>query len=153
MKNKWLWWKNILIPVVLGGIVGIIISKFMDYNNLEKPFLAPPGFIFGIVWTILYILMGVSYAILDREKLIDKKAKSIYYLQLIVNLIWPILFFILKNRFLSIIWICILVVLVIYMISIFYKKNKIAGYLQIPYLLWTIFATYLNIGIYLLNKN
>ena len=97
--------------------------------------------------------MGVSYAILDREKLIDKKAKSIYYLQLIENLIWPILFFILKNRFLSIIWICILVVLVIYMISIFYKKNKIAGYLQIPYLLWTIFATYLNIGIYLLNKN
>ena len=152
MKNKWIWIKNILIPVILGSAVGLIVSRFMDYNTLEKPFLSPPGFLFGIVWTILYILMGISYGILDKNNLIDNKVKSIYYLQLAVNLIWSILFFVFKIRFFSIIWIFILVILVIYMITTFYKKNKLSAYLQIPYLLWTIFATYLNIGIYLLNR-
>ena len=152
MKNKWIWIKNILIPVILGSMVGLIVSRFMDYNTLEKPFLSPPGFLFGIVWTILYILMGISYGILDKNNLINNKIKSIYYLQLAVNLIWPILFFVFKIRFFSIIWIIILVILVIYMITTFYKKNKLSAYLQIPYLLWTIFATYLNIGIYLLNR-
>ncbi len=152
MKNKWIWIKNILIPVILGSVVGLIVSRFMDYNTLEKPFLSPPGFLFGIVWTILYILMGISYGILDKNNLINNKIKSIYYLQLAVNLIWPILFFVFKIRFFSIIWIIILVILVIYMITTFYKKNKLSAYLQIPYLLWTIFATYLNIGIYLLNR-
>ena len=152
MKNKWIWIKNILIPVILGSVVGLIVSRFMDYNTLEKPFLSPPVFLFGIVWTILYILMGISYGILDKNNLINNKIKSIYYLQLAVNLIWPILFFVFKIRFFSIIWIIILVILVIYMITTFYKKNKLSAYLQIPYLLWTIFATYLNIGIYLLNR-
>ena len=152
MKNKWIWIKNILIPVILGSVVGLIVSRFMDYNTLEKPFLSPPGFLFGIVWTILYILMGISYGILDKNNLINNKIKSIYYLQLAVNLIWPILFFVFKITFFSIIWIIILVILFIYMITTFYKKNKLSAYLQIPYLLWTIFATYLNIGIYLLNR-
>ncbi len=152
MKNKWLWIKNILVPVLLGGIIGIIVSQFMDYNSLEKPPLSPPGFLFGIVWTALYILMGVSYSILDINNVLDDKAKKIYYLQLIVNLIWPIIFFVLKWRLVSCIWIIVLVLLIIYMIVIFYKKNKISAYIQIPYLLWTIFATYLNIGIYLLNR-
>ena len=144
--------KSILIPVILGGIVGLIISNFMDYNTLQKPPLAPPGFLFGIVWTILYILMGVSYGILDTRKLVDEKINKIYYTQLIVNLIWPILFFIFKARLLAAIWIILLLILIIYMIFTFYKKHKLAAYLQIPYLIWTAFATYLNIGIYILNK-
>lgn len=98
MKNKWIWIKNILIPVILGSVVGLIVSRFMDYNTLEKPFLSPPGFLFGIVWTILYILMGISYGILDKNNLIDNKVKSIYYLQLAVNLIWSILFFVSRRR-------------------------------------------------------
>ena len=152
MSNKKIWLKIILIPVVLGGIVGLIISNFMDYNTLQKPPLAPPGFLFGIVWTILYILMGVSYGILDTRKLVDEKINKIYYTQLIVNLIWPILFFIFKARLLAAIWIILLLILIIYMIFTFYKKHKLAAYLQIPYLIWTAFATYLNIGIYILNK-
>ena len=152
MENKKIWIKSILIPVILGGIVGLIISKFMDYNTLTKPPLSPPGFIFGIVWTILYILMGVLYGLLSTKNLTDYNIKRIYYLQLIVNLIWPIIFFVLKWRLVSCIWIIVLVLLIIYMIVIFYKKNKISAYIQIPYLLWTIFATYLNIGIYLLNR-
>ncbi len=152
LKNKWLWIKNILIPVVLGGIVGLIISNFMDYNELNKPPLSPPGFIFGIVWTILYILMGISYGILDYKNLIDTNTKNIYYLQLFVNLLWPIAFFVFKWRLFAFIWLIFLVILIIKMMIEFYKKDKTAAYLQIPYLLWSIFAAYLNIGVYLLNK-
>lgn len=152
MSNKKIWIKSILIPVVLGGIVGLIASQFMDYNTLQKPPLSPPGFLFGIVWTILYILMGVSYGLLETRGLTDESVKKIYYTQLIVNLIWPILFFVFKASLLSCFWIILLDVLVIYMIIIFNKKHKLSAYLQIPYLIWTLFATYLNIGIYLLNK-
>lgn len=152
MKNKKVWIKNILIPAILGGIVGLIVSQFMDYNTLEKPPLSPPGFIFGIVWTVLYVLMGISYGILDKKDLIDSKVKWSYYLQLAVNLIWPILFFVFKARLISSIWIVLLLILVINMIVTFYKKDKLSAYLQIPYLIWTAFATYLNIGVYLLNR-
>lgn len=124
----------------------------MDYDTLTKPLFSPPGFLFGIAWTILYIFMGISYSILDINNLIDKKVKGIYYIQLIVNVIWPIIFFILKARLISCIWIILLLLLIIYMISIFYKRNKLSAYLQIPYLIWVAFATYLNIGVYLLNK-
>ena len=152
MSNKKKWIKNILIPVVLGGIVGFIVSKFMDYNVLNKPSFSPPGFLFPIVWTILYILMGVSYSILDINNLVDKQVKKVYFIQLIVNLIWAVIFFILKARLISVIWIILLLLLVIYMIITFYKRNKLSAYLQIPYLIWVAFATYLNIGVYLLNK-
>ena len=144
--------KSILIPVIIGGIVGIIISNSIDYNTLQKPFLAPPSIAFPIVWTILYILMGISYGILDSNSLVDSKTNIIYYLQLFVNALWSIIFFTLKWRLFAFIWILLLCILVIIMIYNFYKKNKIAGLLQIPYLLWIIFASYLNLGVYLLNK-
>lgn len=144
--------KSILIPVIIGGIVGIIISNSIDYNTLPKPFLAPPSIAFPIVWTILYILMGISYGILDSNSLVDSKTNIIYYLQLFVNALWSIIFFTLKWRLFAFIWILLLCILVIIMIYNFYKKNKIAGLLQIPYLLWIIFASYLNIATYLLNK-
>lgn len=152
MSNKCKWIKSILIPIVAGGIIGFAISGFIDYNTLNKPPLSPPGFIFGIIWSILYILMGISYGILDTRNLADEKVNTAYYLQLIVNIIWPVLFFVLKARLLSSIWIVLLLVLIIYMIVTFNKKNKLAAYLQIPYLMWTAFATYLNIGVYLLNR-
>ena len=152
MKNKWILAKNILMPIILGGIVGLIISQFMDYNTLQKPPLSPPGFIFGIVWGILYLLMGISYGMLVYKGKTDKEVLKSYWIQLFVNLIWSIWFFVFKLRLLSSIWIMILLILVINMIIVFYKKAQIAGYLQIPYLLWIIFATYLNIGVYILNK-
>lgn len=152
MNNKKIWIKSILIPLILGGIVGIIVSKFMDYNTSQKPPLSPPGFLFGIVWSILYILMGISYGILETKKLVDYRVNKAYYLQLIINLLWPILFFVFKWRLFSCIWIILLIIAIIYMIIVFYRKNKLSAYLQIPYLLWTIFATYLNIGVYLLNR-
>lgn len=144
--------KSILIPVILGGIVGFIISGSMDYDTLQKPFLAPPSILFPIIWTILYILMGVSYGILESNSLIDSKTNLIYYSQLIVNLLWTIFFFVLKWRLFSFIWIVLLVILVVLMIINFYSKNKIAGLLQLPYLIWSSFATYLTLFIYLLNR-
>lgn len=144
--------KSILIPVVVGAIVGLLISGSMDYEMLEKPFLAPPSIVFPIVWTTLYILMGVSYGILKSNSQIDSEINTAYYAQLFINALWPIFFFVFKWRFLSFVWIVLLVLAVINMIVKFHAKNKTAGLLQIPYLLWTLFATYLNLAIYLMNK-
>ena len=144
--------KSILIPVIVGGIVGVLISGSIDYNNLQKPFLAPPSILFPIVWTVLYILMGVSYGILKTKNLNTPDIKLIYYLQLFVNALWSIFFFTLEWRLFAFFWIILLDILVIIMIVKFYQKNKTAGLLQIPYLLWVIFASYLNLAIYLINK-
>ena len=134
------------------GIIGFVISKSIDYNNLAKPFLAPPSILFPIMWTILYLLMGISYGILDSNSLINSSINSIYYAQLFVNSLWPIFFFVFKWRLFSFIWLLLLIFLIIKMIITFYEKNKISSYLQIPYLLWSIFAAYLNISIYFLNS-
>ena len=152
MSKLKLYVKSIAIPVIVGTIVGMIISGSIDYNSLEKPFLAPPSIVFPIVWSILYILMGISYGILKSNSLVDSKINFIYYLQLFVNALWPIFFFTFKWRLFSALWIILLAILTIIMIIQFYKKNKLAGLLQIPYLLWTLFATYLNISTYILNK-
>ena len=153
MLNKFkTYFKAILIPVLVGGIVGFFISGSIDYNSLEKPFLSPPSITFPIVWTILYILMGISYAILESNSLVNSKINSIYYLQLFFNALWPIAFFLLKWRLFAFIWIIILAVLIIIMIARFYEKKKTAAWLQVPYLLWALFATYLNFGVYLLNR-
>ncbi len=152
MRKIYIFIKSILFPVLVGWLVGIIISDSMDYSNLVKPIGAPPGIIFPIVWISLYILMGVSYGILENRELIDKSINYIYYLQLLVNAIWPIIFFVLKMRLLAFAWIFLLAILIALMIEKFYSKNKLSGILQFPYLIWTIFAAYLNFSIYLLNK-
>lgn len=154
--------KSILISVIVGGIVGVLISKLIDYNTIHKPPLSPPSIAFPIAWTILYILMGISYGILKNQyinnlSILNNKegkllsTKQLYYVQLAVNALWSIIFFIFKWRLFAFIWILILIILVILMIIDFYKKNKFAGLLQIPYLLWLIFAAYLNLGVYILN--
>lgn len=150
-KNK-IYIKSILIPLIIGGVVSIIISSNIDYNNLKQPPLAPPSIVFPIVWTVLYILMGISYGIIESNGLIDRKTKIIYYVQLVFNSLWSIIFFSLKWRGFAFAWIIALAILVVSMIIVFYRKNKLAGILQIPYLLWIIFAAYLNLGVYLLNK-
>lgn len=144
--------KAILLPVLVGALVGIITSGSMDYNMLQKPPLAPPGAVFPIVWTILYILMGISYGILKANNQTDDEIDRIYYIQLAINALWSIIFFNFKWRLFAFVWIILLAVAIISMIRKFYNKNKIAGLLQIPYILWVIFATYLNFGFYILNR-
>ena len=137
--------KDILIPVIMGGIIGLIISPFMNYQNLTKPPFSPPGIVFPIVWTILYIIMGYSF---NKQ---NEQNKTIYYTQLIVNGLWSIIFFIFKWYLLSSIWIVLLIILVIIMIYKFYNENKLSGLINLPYLIWLLFALYLSIGVYLLN--
>ena len=144
--------KAILLPVLVGALVGIITSGSMDYNMLQKPPLAPPGAVFPIVWTILYILMGASYGFLKVNNQTDEEIDWIYYIQLAINALWSIIFFNFKWRLFAFVWIILLAVAIISMIRKFYNKNKIAGLLQIPYILWVIFATYLNFGFYILNR-
>ena len=140
-----------LLPIVGGVLVGLIISGYMNYGDMVKPPLSPPSYIFPIVWTILYILMGISYFIATKDNGNDKELNQIYILQLLVNFFWPIIFFVLKMYFSAFFWIILLLILVIIMIKELLKNNKISGCLQIPYLIWLLFATYLNIGIFLLN--
>lgn len=152
MSNLKIYVKSILIPLTLGAIVGFITYQYIDYNSLEQPPLSPPSFLFPIVWTILYTLMGVSYGILKSNGLVTPEINLIYYLQLAVNLLWPIAFFVLEWRLFAFVWLLLLIVLVIIMIIKFYNQNKLAGLLQIPYLVWCIFAAYLNFGVYYLNR-
>lgn len=144
--------KSILLPVLIGALVGLITSSSMDYNMLQKPPFAPPGAVFPIVWTILYVLMGISYGILKTNNQTDEETDWIYYIQLAINALWSIIFFTFKWRLFAFVWIILLAVAVISMIRKFYRKNSIAGLLQIPYILWVAFAAYLNFGFYILNK-
>ncbi len=128
----------VIVPLALGGIIGLI-SDTSTYNGNV------PSIIFPIVWSILYILMGISsYLVRDNRKLMN-----IYTLNLIVNYIWPLIFFNLELRVLAFVWILLLFGIVVYMTYKFYKENKLAGYLQIPYILWLIFAIFLNLSIIL----
>ena len=144
---------SLLISLGVGGLSALITSGSMDiYKTLIKPPLAPPSILFPIVWTILYILMGIgSYMIYESDNYEKDDALKIYLLQLGINFIWPIFFFLLKLRLISLIIIILLLIAIILMITKFYKINKTSAYLQIPYLIWVLFATYLNFGFYILN--
>jgi len=128
MKNIFVKLFYLFFPLFLGIIVSIIISDGINYNTLIKPPLAPPSILFPIVWTIIYLLMGISFFLLKRNTSNNQKESLIYYLQLFVNILWSIIFFNLEWRFFAIIWIVLLDILVIYMIILFYYiTHKING--------------------------
>lgn len=145
----------IIIPLAVGALSGFISSGAMDsFRTLNKPPLSPPGFLFPIVWTILYILMGIaSYLVLTsgQSKTKVKDAMITYSLQLFFNFFWSIIFFNLEWYMFAFVWLVVLWVLIFNTIISFYEISKTAAYLLIPYLLWVTFAGYLNLGIYLLN--
>ena len=141
---------RIFFPTIIGGIVGIIIKNYIDYSTIEKPPLSPPKIAFPIAWSILYLLIGISYY-LYRKKDYNKQTIKLYYTGLLFNSLWSIIFFVLKLRLISIIWIIALVILTILLFISYKKQNKISAYLLIPYLIWLIYATYINIGVYILN--
>ena len=144
----------LLIPLVGGLLSGILsMGGIKAFNTLNKPFLSPPGFLFPIVWTILYVLMGISsYLIYNESEINSSCCLKIYAINLFINFLWSPIFFGLGLRLFALIWIILLDLVVAYMIYCFYKVNKKAAYLQIPYLVWCLFATYLNLAFYLLNR-
>lgn len=145
---------SIVISLGVGVVSGLLtLGSFDTYSNLQQPALAPPGWLFPVVWTVLYVLMGVSsylvYISDNEEKYIGL---AVYGLQLIFNFLWSIIFFNLGQPLFAFVWLVILWILIVIMIISFYRVNKTAALLQIPYLLWVTFAGYLNLSIYLLNK-
>ena len=140
----------IFLPIILGSIIGFIINTD-TYQTLVKPPLSPPSWLFPIMWSIIYLLMGISFYLLKKEDNVDPSTEKLYYLQLIVNLLWSIIFFSLKWRFIASIWIIALDILILLMINAFLNRKKVSAYLNIPYIVWCLFATYLTIAIYALN--
>ena len=143
---------SILIPLAVGSFSALISGNMSIYSSLNKPSLSPPTNIFPIVWTILYILMGISsYIIYVSGNVNSVKALKIYALQLFFNFCWSIIFFGFSQYLLAFIWLILLIILIIIMIQRFYEINTFAAYLQIPYLIWCIFAAFLNYTILMMN--
>lgn len=152
MKKKLLSLFYLLFPLIIGFIVSLIIKDYIDYSTLLKPPLAPPKVLFPIAWTIIYLLLGISFYLYKKNtQRKDWFIDFTYYTNLVINALWSIIFFVLKWRLVAVIWIIILLLNLISLISLFLKKNPPSAYLNTIYLLWTIFATYLTIGIYILN--
>lgn len=133
---------SILIPLTVGTMSALFSGNMSSYSILNKPAFSPPGFIFPVVWTILYILMGASsYIVYSSNSPNKSKALLLYCIQLFFNFCWSIIFFGLDLFLFAFIWLIALILIV----------NPLSAYLQIPYLIWCIFAAYLNFSIFLLN--
>ncbi|MBR6108716.1 MAG: tryptophan-rich sensory protein [Clostridia bacterium] len=142
------------IALAVGLISALASMEGMKrFAQLSQPPLAPPGWLFPVVWTALYTLMGISAARVYLKNTMDTRpALLIWSAQLIVNALWSPLFFSLGLRLAAFVWLLILIVLVVRMIADFKKIDIPAGNLQFPYLIWLLFAAYLNMGTYLLNR-
>jgi len=156
MKKFKIYLISILIPLAVGGLAALLTSgNMMLYDEIVKPPLAPPPILFPIVWTILYILMGIGSArVYLKKEAMPKEVTSAlktYALQLGFNFFWSLIFFNLRAFLFAFIWLIALWGLIIIMLFQFYKIDKIAAIINIPYLLWVTFAAYLNLAIYILN--
>ena len=151
-------WKKLLlclaIPLGVGGLSALVSGGMDSYQNLQQPPLSPPGWVFPVVWSILYLLMGyASYRVLTGNGSHGeiKRALTLYGIQLFLNFLWSPVFFGL-HWFLAAFFILVAMWVFIYLtIKAFSGIDEIAGDLLIPYILWVTFAGYLNFGVYLLN--
>lgn len=151
---------DLIISIVIAELTGALSAlisgnSWSFYSTLAKPPFSPPGAVFPIVWTILYALMGVSAYMIsasDAKERHKKSALKIYGIQLAVNALWSILFFRFRLIGIAAADLSLLVVLVIIMLIRFGRIKPAAAYINIPYLIWTLFALYLNVGVLLLNK-
>jgi len=147
---------SILISEGVGALSALFTTGIMGkYKELIQPSFSPPGWIFPIVWGILFLFMGIaSYLVYSSgaDKKEVKSALSFYALQLVFNFFWSILFFRFELRGFAFLWIIALLILILITTVKFYRINKTAGYLMIPYLLWVSFASVLNFAVWQLNK-
>ena len=145
----------IALPLIVGWISSLITQGSMEvFETINKPYLSPPGWVFPVVWTILYILMGIaSYIVLTsgQSQYKIKTALAVYLIQLVFNFVWPIIFFNAQKYLLAFVWLIILWVLILITTVLFGNISKTAGKLMITYLLWVTFAGSLNYSIYMLN--
>lgn len=158
-RSKKSYFIAILIPLAIGGFSYFLTKNNMNlYQEVTVPTLAPPAFLFPVIWTILYILMGLSSAriyLLSQNRTLAEPvfdALYVYGLQLFLNFTWSIFFFNMRAFLFAFLWILLLLAAILLMIVKFYKLERLAAYLQIPYLLWVSFATYLTFEILQLNS-
>ena len=158
MNQKKINWKMLILYIVFalvaGGIGALLGGNMEEFENVNKPWFSPPAIVFPIVWTVLYVLMGISSYLVcanKTDKKFKKRACFIYLLQLTVNVLWSLFFFRLRWYFFSFVWAVLLTLSVLLMVIKFHKIKPLAAYLQIPYLLWTVFASILTYAIYTLN--
>lgn len=150
-------WKILIICLIVtlatGAVSGIISGNSMIiYEGLNLPSLYPPGMIFPIVWTVLYILMGISlYIIIKAREPGDYVPLIVFGLQLAANFLWAPIFFVLELYLVAFILLLAIWVLVLAMIAVFWRIDRTAAGLQIPYIIWLTFAAYLSYGVYMLN--
>ncbi len=151
-------WKKLLIclaiPLAVGGLSALLSGSMDGFEALNKPPLSPPGWLFPVVWTILFLLMGLaSYLVVvsDAPPEEIRKALRVYGVQLAFNFLWSIIFFRFEAYLFAFVWLLVLWVLIAITLLRFVRIRPLAGWLLVPYLLWVTFAGYLNFGIYLLN--
>ena len=146
---------NLFIPIAVGGLSALFTMNSMEnFERLNQPPLSPPGWLFPVVWTNLYTLMGIAAYLVVTSNATQKDkrtALTIYGVQLFFNFLWSIIFFNREDFLFAFIWLVALWALIIANIILFYRISKPAGIMLIPYLLWVTFAGYLNFAIYLLN--
>jgi tryptophan-rich sensory protein len=146
---------KLFLAIIICEGAGLIGSIFTFnavntwYVTLHKPFFNPPSWIFGPVWTILYLLMGVSLYLVWNTKKITLKW---FWIQLVLNMLWSVLFFGLKNPTVALLEIMLLWLAILMTVKSFWKYNRTASWLLLPYLLWVTFASVLNLFIVLLNR-
>ena len=152
----WKFLKSVALPLSIGLLASLLTRQSMEiFDAVNKPPLSPPASLFPIVWTILYILMGIGAYLVyhsNADSTDIQKALRVYGLQLVVNFLWPTFFFNFQWYLFSFLWLLMLWVLVLIMIVRFAKVSKTAAWVNIPYFIWLTFAAYLNLGIYILNR-
>lgn len=146
---------SVAIPLAVGGLSTLLTKDSMIlFEAVDKPPLSPPMWLFPIVWSILYIMMGIaSYLVCASDKPKRKKELALVYyaIQLAFNFGWSIIFFNIANYLAAFVWLCILWLFILLTMIQFFSVDKRAGWLLLPYLLWVSFAGYLNYGVYILN--
>ena len=151
MKKIWLF---LGLPLAVGGLAALLSGGMADYGNLAQPPLSPPGWVFPVVWSLLYLAMGyASYRVYSRgeDPGTVRTGLIAYGAQLFLNFLWPIVFFRFEAFLAAFVVLIALWIAIVITMWQFYKSDERAGDLLIPYLLWVTFAGYLNLGVYLLN--
>ena len=144
---------QVIVALLAGGLASLLGGETATlYERLVSPPLAPPGWVFPVVWTVLYILMGLAAGLVARSGDMDSDtALTLYYVQLGLNVLWPLVFFRLEWLAVAAVWLLLLTAAVYAACRRFRAIHPVAGWLLVPYLLWCVFALYLNVGFVVLN--
>ncbi len=149
-KTQLIW---VVITLIAGGFGALLAGNYDVYKTVEKPPLSPPGWIFPVVWTLLYIMIGWAAGNIAASRDLDKGlAIKLYLVQLFINILWPVIFFKLEAAKFALFWLALLIIAVVLTFLSFKRIDSKSGWLLLPYIAWCLFAFYLNLGIVALNS-